>query len=81
MVKLYKSWQGPEADAQQAALDATRAAFQKYSMIPAMKAAVAKYGKKESWKTVRPPLMALTAEQEKALLASLETLGFQMPGL
>ena len=50
-------------------------------MIPALKAAVAKYGKKESWKTVRPPLMALTAEQEKALLASLETLGFQMPGL
>jgi 4-hydroxy-tetrahydrodipicolinate synthase len=81
MVKLYKSWQGPEADAQQAALDATRAAFQKYSMIPAMKAAVAKYGKKDSWKTVRPPLMALTAEQEKALLVSLETLGFQMPGL
>ena len=81
MVKLYKSWQGPEADAQQAALDTTRAAFQKYSMIPAMKAAVAKYGRKESWKTVRPPLMALSAEQEKALLTSLESIGFQMPGL
>ena len=81
MVKLYKSWQGPEADAQQAALDATRAAFQKYSMIPAMKVAVAKFGKQDSWKTVRPPLVGLSAEQQQALLASLETLRFQMPGL
>ena len=81
MVALYKSWQGPQADAQQAALDATRAAFQKFPMIPAMKAAVAKYGHKDSWKTVRPPLVELTAEQQKALLGSLEALGFQMPGL
>jgi 4-hydroxy-tetrahydrodipicolinate synthase len=81
MVALYKSWQGTEADAQQAAMDTTRAAFQKFPMIPAMKAAVARYGKKDSWKTVRPPLMPLTAEQEKALLASLESIGFQMPGL
>ena len=81
MVKLYRSWQGPEADAQQAVLDATRAPFQKYSMIPAMKAAVARYGKKDSWKTVRPPLTQLSAEQEKALFASLDTIGFQMPGL
>jgi 4-hydroxy-tetrahydrodipicolinate synthase len=46
-----------------------------------MKAAVAKYGKKDSWKTVRPPLVGLNAEQEKALLASLEAIGFQMPGI
>ncbi len=81
MVKLYKSWQGPEADAQQAAMDATRAAFQKFPMIPAMKAAVAHYGKQPSWKTVRPPLVALNAEQEKTLLASLKALDFRMPGL
>ncbi len=81
MVKLYQSWQGPQADAQQAALDLTRAAFQKYPMIPAMKAAVAKYSKTPSWRTVRPPLVELGAEQEQALLQSLETIGFQMPGL
>jgi 4-hydroxy-tetrahydrodipicolinate synthase len=81
MVKLFKSWQGPEADAQQAALDATRAIFQKYPMIPAMKAAVAKFGKQPSWRTVRPPLTELTGEQEQALLAALETSGFRMTGL
>jgi 4-hydroxy-tetrahydrodipicolinate synthase len=81
MVKLFNSWQGPEADAQQAALDATRAVFQQYPMIPAMKAAVAKFGRQPSWRTVRPPLTELTGEQEQALLASLESAGFRMPGL
>ena len=81
MIALYKSWQGAQADAQQARLDITRAAFQKYSMIPAMKAAIAKYGKKDSWKTVRPPLIGLNAEQEKALLDSLEVIGFHMSGV
>lgn len=81
MVALYKSWQGAKADEQQAKLDIARAAFQKYPMIPAMKAAIAKYGKKDSWKTVRPPLMGLTAEQENALLDSLEAIDFQMPGI
>jgi 4-hydroxy-tetrahydrodipicolinate synthase len=81
MVALYKSWQGPQADAQQAGLNETRAAFQKFSMIPAMKAAIAKYGKSASWKTVRPPLVELSAEQEKTLLDSLEGIGFKMPGI
>jgi 4-hydroxy-tetrahydrodipicolinate synthase len=81
MVKLFRSWQGPEADAQQAALDATRAIFQKYPMIPAMKAAVAKYGRTPGWRTVRPPLTELAPEQEQALLAALEASGFRMAGL
>ena len=81
MVKLFRSWQGPEADAQQAALDATRAIFQQYPMIPAMKAAVAKYGRAPSWRTVRPPLTELAPEQEQALLAALDSSGFRMAGL
>ncbi|MEJ5990444.1 dihydrodipicolinate synthase family protein [Ramlibacter sp. PS3R-8] len=81
MVKLYQTWQGADADAQQAALDATRAAFQKFPMIPAMKAAVARYGKTPAWRTVRPPLTELTQEQERALFAALDNLGFRMPGL
>lgn len=79
MVALYRSWQGAEADAQQAALDITRAAFQKYSMIPAMKAVIAKYSKQDSWKTVRPPLTMLSVEQEKSLFDSLDVIGFKMP--
>jgi 4-hydroxy-tetrahydrodipicolinate synthase len=81
MVALYKSWQAADADAQQAALDGTRAAFQKYAMIPAMKAAVARYGQHSAWRTVRPPLVELNQEQEAALFESLDAIGFKMPGL
>jgi 4-hydroxy-tetrahydrodipicolinate synthase len=81
MVALFKSWEGRDADAQQSALDIARAAFQKFPMIPAMKDAVAHYGRMTGWKTVRPPLVELDGQQEQALLASLEAIGFQMPGL
>jgi 4-hydroxy-tetrahydrodipicolinate synthase len=81
MVNLFGSWQGPAADAQQAALDATRAAFQKYPLISAMKSAVAHYGKQASWRTVRPPLTELTPPQERSLVDELDTMGFSMPGL
>lgn len=81
MVALYKSWQAADADAQQAALDGTRAAFQKYAMIPAMKAAVARYSQHSAWRTVRPPLVELSSEQEVALFESLDAIGFKMPGL
>ena len=81
MVDLFQSWQGPEADAQQTALDVTRAAFQKYPLISAMKSAVAHYGKRPSWRTVRPPLTELTQQQERSLVDALDTIGFRMPGL
>jgi 4-hydroxy-tetrahydrodipicolinate synthase len=81
MVALFKSWQGPEADTQQAGLDAARAVFQKFPMIPAMKAAVAHYSREVSWKTVRPPLVELSSAEQQALLDSLATINFTMPGL
>ena len=81
MVDLFQSWQGPEADAQQTALDVTRAAFQKYPLISAMKSAVAHYGKRPSWRTVRPPLTELTQQQERSLVDALDIIGFRMPGL
>ena len=81
MVDLFQSWLGPEADAQQIALDVTRAAFQKYPLISAMKSAVAHYGKRPSWRTVRPPLTELTQQQERSLVDALDIIGFRMPGL
>ena len=82
MVTLFQSWQvDAQADAQQAALDVTRAAFQKYPLISAMKSAVAHYGKRPSWRTVRPPLTELTPEQERLLVKSLDDISFRMPGL
>ena len=79
IVQLYKTWQNSDADAQQAKLDATRAAFAQFPMIPAMKAAVAWKSGRDAWRTVRPPLVDLNPEQQQALQASLDKVGFVMP--
>jgi 4-hydroxy-tetrahydrodipicolinate synthase len=81
IARLYDTWQGADADAQQATLDRIRATFAKYPMIPALKAAIAHYGGDASWATVRPPLVELTAEQARNLVADLDACGFTMPGL
>lgn len=78
---LYDTWQGAEAEAQQARLDAIRAIFARFPMIPALKAAIAHYGKDPAWATVRPPLVALTRAQATALVTELERTAFRMPGL
>jgi 4-hydroxy-tetrahydrodipicolinate synthase len=79
--KLYAEWRNGDADAQQASLDAIRATFQKFPMIPALKQAVAHWGNDPGWATVRPPLVELSAEQAAALVSDLEGRGFSMPGL
>ncbi|MBA1272525.1 dihydrodipicolinate synthase family protein [Stutzerimonas azotifigens] len=81
IVQLYRSWQGVDADAQQQALDATRAVFQRFPMIPALKAAVAHYADDPGYARVRPPLVALSAAQRADLLSALTEQGFAMPGL
>ena len=79
IVKLYKQWQGADADAQQAALDTTRAAFAKSPMIPAMKAAIAWKSGRKDWGTVRPPLVELGPEQLAGLQQALDAAGFDLP--
>jgi 4-hydroxy-tetrahydrodipicolinate synthase len=79
IVELFRHWKDADADARQAGLDATRAAFQKFPMIPAMKAAIAWKSGREEWCTVRPPLVELNAEQRGALQSALEAVGFEMP--
>src|SRR5215213_5828622 len=51
IAKLAASWQQPDADAQQAGLDAVRNVFQTYVMIPALKTAIAHYGDDADWLT------------------------------
>ncbi len=77
---LYANWQSSDADARQQRLTETRTAIQKYPMIPALKAIVAHHTQDSEWATVRPPLVALTQEQQAALNASLNAIGFSMPG-
>ncbi|MEJ8835045.1 dihydrodipicolinate synthase family protein [Ramlibacter sp. AN1133] len=79
IVQLYKTWRNGDADAQQKALDGTRAAFAQFPMIPAMKAAIAWKTGRRDWLHVRPPLVDLNAQQQQTLQAALDQVGFTMP--
>ncbi len=81
IAKLAASWQNDDADAQQEGLNATRNIFQTYVMIPALKAAVAHYGRDAEWNRLRPPLVELTDVERKKLIDALDASGFTMPGL
>ena len=78
---LFATWQSSDADAQQSRLNEIRGIFARYPMIPALKAAIAHFGGDASWKTVRPPLIELTRDQESSLLAELDKADFTMPGV
>jgi 4-hydroxy-tetrahydrodipicolinate synthase len=80
--KAYRGWQTPEAEALQAAIDAVRQILQsQVSMIPALKATIAHYAADQEWRTVRPPLVELTADQQGVMIKALQAVGFEMPGI
>jgi 4-hydroxy-tetrahydrodipicolinate synthase len=81
IAQLYRTWRQADADTQQQALDTVRNVFQKFPMIPALKAAAAHFSGDEGFATVRPPLVKLSAEQRAQLIEALQALGFSMPGL
>jgi 4-hydroxy-tetrahydrodipicolinate synthase len=71
-----------DLDEQQARLNVVRDLFgKKYPMISALKQAIVTYANDPAWRTVRPPLVELTAEQAKTLAAELKAISFAMPGL
>lgn len=79
--RLYREWQNADAEAQQEALNAVRKAVGQYVMIPSLKAVIAHYASDPEWRTVRPPLVELTADQAKKVVDTLAKLDFDMPGL
>jgi len=79
--KVFRNWRSTEADALQAGITATRKIVQKVPMIPALKAITAHFGNDPAWRTVRPPLIELTPEQDKQVITELKAAGFSMPGL
>ena len=81
IANVYRNWRSAEAERLQEGITATRKIVQKQPMIPALKAAIAHFGKDAEWKTVRPPLVELTAAQEGELVRELKGAGFAMPGL
>jgi 4-hydroxy-tetrahydrodipicolinate synthase len=78
---VYRNWRSSDADKLQAGITATRKIVQKQPMIPALKATIAAFGNDPQWKTVRPPLVELNADQERTLITDLKAAGFGMPGL
>ena len=81
IANVYRNWRSADADRLQAGITATRKIVQQQPMIAALKAAVAHFGNDAQWKTCRPPLVELTAQQEQTLLSELKAAGFDMPGL
>ena len=79
--RLYAEWKSDAADELQTGLDRVRSVFQKRPMIAAMKSAIAHWSGHPGWAAVRPPLVALGAEESAALIAELGQIGFSMPGL
>lgn len=71
MLRLARDWRAEDARAQQAALDVVRQAFQKFPLVPALKAALAAGTGDDGWRRTRPPLVPLDGAQRAALFASL----------
>jgi 4-hydroxy-tetrahydrodipicolinate synthase len=78
---VYRNWRSADADRLQSGISATRKIVQKQPMIPALKAALAHFGNDPQWKSCRPPLVELAAQQEETLITELKAAGFDMPGL
>lgn len=81
ITRLYREWQGSDADDQQTELDEIRTLVMQFPMIPALKSIVARFSGKDLWAGVRPPLVPLDAHQSKELASQLDAANFQMPGL
>jgi 4-hydroxy-tetrahydrodipicolinate synthase len=78
MRALLQVWQTPAADAMQQKITAVRAAIQKFPVIAANKAILARFQTAPEWGTVRPPLSPLAHEAKTQLFALLESLEFPL---
>ena len=68
-----KNWE--KAIALHSPVAQTRIVFQDYAPIPAQKALLAQMTNQESWRNVRPPLIALTKEKTQQLQDTLNAVG------
>lgn len=78
MDSLIRDYKSPHAEGMQRALTAIRAAIQKYPLVSANKAILARIHDDDGWNVVRPPLVALAPEQRTALFAALDALQFRV---
>jgi 4-hydroxy-tetrahydrodipicolinate synthase len=78
MRALIDVWKTPAADAMQQQLTALRAAVQKFPMVPANKAILARLQGSPEWNVVRPPLVSLSSEAQSQLFSAVEALHFEL---
>jgi 4-hydroxy-tetrahydrodipicolinate synthase len=76
---VFQSWGTPGAKELQEAAGRVRIVFQKYPIIPGLKAVLAKALNDELWKNVLPPLLPLSSADSEKLFASLAEAGFSWP--
>ena len=76
--KVYENWRTSQADQLQAEITNVRKTIQAYPMVPALKRIVAHFHRDPDWAAVRPPMMALSEAQSKALLGDLAKIGFAL---
>jgi 4-hydroxy-tetrahydrodipicolinate synthase len=76
---VFQNWRTPGAKERQEAAGRVRKAFQKYPIIPGLKAVLAKELNDELWKNVLPPLLPLSPVDSERLFASLAEAGFAWP--
>ena len=76
IMELYKTWQGKDADAKQAAITKTRSIFAKIPMIASMKAVIAREMNDPAWALTRPPLMPAPADKVDVVMAELAAIGY-----
>ena len=79
IARLARDWQAVDAPARQRRLDETRAVFQRFPMIAAMKAALAWQSGDAGWATLRAPLVELDTVQRAQLESALTAIGFRIP--
>ena len=79
--KLYKNWQGPDADICQKELNDLRSIVQSYPLIPALKAIISHYHKDDNWNILRPPLRAMNNEDSKELIKEIKEINFSIKSL
>ncbi len=69
---------GKDTAARHVEVESIRQILQRYALIPAMKQMIADAKGDPGWSRLRPPLMALTTADTKALAADLQALDFSL---
>ena len=79
---VYAKRTGPEADAAQAVLNATRKAATSVPLIPGLREIIARSTGDDGWRIIRPPHLKLEKAQADAVWAAFQAAGaIPLPGL